>query len=301
LSLASAGEENLGVSAEVWDRDPGLLGCANGVIELQTGNFRPAKPEDFIRTISPVEWQGLDATAPRWDQFLLEIFNNNQELVDFLQRLMGYALSGQVSEHIFPIFWGLGRNGKSTLMETIKQILDRLVGPIPTETLMKQHLIASGAVPSPDIMLLKGRRIVWASETSENGKLNIEKIKRFAGGDTLIARAPYGKHMIEFSPTHTLFLLTNHKPQIQDNDYAFWNRVVMIPFTISFVDEPTQPFERKRDRQLMSKLLEEKSGILAWMVRGCLSWKQEGLNPPEIVKAATQEYEHEEDIIGQIY
>ena len=105
--------------------------------------------------------------------------------------------------------------------------------------------------------------------------------------------------MIEFSPTHTLFLLTNHKPQIQDNDYAFWNRVVMIPFTISFVDEPTQPFERKRDRQLMSKLLEEKSGILAWMVRGCLSWKQEGLNPPEIVKAATQEYEHEEDIIGR--
>jgi len=240
LTLASAGRENLGVSGEDWDCNPWLLGCANGVIELKTGSFRNAKPEDFISIISPVEWQGLNAPAPRWEQYLLEIFDNNQELVNFLQRLMGYALSGQVSEHIFPIFWGQGRNGKGTLIETISRILDKLSGPIPTETLMKQQLIASGAAPSPDIMALKGRRIAWASETSENGKLNIEKIKRFVGGDTLVARAPYGKHMVTFNPTHTLFLLTNHKPQIQDNEYAFWNRVAqrqlfLKPTTIKLV------------------------------------------------------------------
>jgi len=132
-------------------------------------------------------------------------------------------------------------------------------------------------------MALKGKRIVWASETGEGRHLNIGKVKWLTGEDTITARAPFAKRQITFSPTHTLFLLTNHKPHITADDYAIWQRVHLVPFNLSFIDEPKTEYERKRDPDLSKKLKEEASGILAWLVRGCLSWRIEGLNPPRIV------------------
>lgn len=298
LRLATAGENSLGISGDEWDVDPMLLACKNGVIDLKTGEFRPGRPDDYIKTYAPSRWKGLECPAPAWEQFLLEIFDGEKELVDFMQRLLGYSISGLSVEHIMSILYGEGRNGKGTLIEVMNKVLGDLQGPIQAEMLLSQLRTRSSAAPSPDIMALRGRRIAWASETEEGRKMDIGKMKWLVGGDSLVGRNVYGKDEIEFDPTHTIFLLTNHKPQISAEDYAAWERVHLIPFLLSFIDEPHKSNERKSDKFLKDKLLVESSGILAWLMRGFLSWQENGLNPPEIIKQATKEYQEEEDVIG---
>jgi putative DNA primase/helicase len=298
LYLSARGSDSLGIRGDEWDRDPWLLACNNGVIDLRTGNFSPGRPEDFIKTVSPTEWMNIDKEAPEWEKFLEGIFNGNLELVEYIQRLLGYSITGSTREHILPILYGEGRNGKGTLLETLKYILGSSASPIPAEMLVSEARLRSSAGPSPDIMLLRGRRLVWASETDEGRRLDIGKVKWLTGSDTLVGRPPHGKHMVEFEPTHTLFLLTNHKPVIPPHEFAMWERIHLIPFDLSYVDEPKRPNERKRDPDLPEKLREESSGILAWLIRGCLEWQRVGLNPPVIVKAATSKYKEDEDILG---
>ncbi len=139
---------------------------------------------------------------------------------------------------------------------------------------------------------------MWASETSEGRRLNTSKLKELVGGDTLNARGTYAKRHVEFEPSHTLFLLTNSKPHAPANDYALWQRIHLVPFTLSFVDQPKKQNERKADKNLLEKLKNEASGILPWLVRGSLLYQKEGLNPPELVQAATEEYRKDEDMIG---
>jgi len=298
LALATVGNDSLGVTSEIWDLDPWLLGCANGIIDLKTGDFRPGKPEDYIKTVAPTEWQDIETPSPDWGQFLIEIFDENQELAVFLQRLYGYSITGLTTEHILPILWGKGRNGKGTILEVLRNILGPLAGPIQSEMLLNQGKSRSSAAPSPDIMALQGKRITWSDETDDGRHFSVSKVKLLVGGNTLIGRPPFGKREIEFEPTHTLFLLTNNKPHAPSDDYAFWQRVHLIPFTLSFIDDPKEPNERKRDPNLKEKLLAESSGILAWLVKGCLIWQKEGLNPPAIVKEATTSYQEDEDILG---
>jgi len=298
LRLAAAGEKSLGISGEEWDLDPYLLACKNGIIDLQTGEFRPGKPEDYIKTFAPTEWKGLECPSPSWEKFLMEVFDEEKELAEFMHRLLGYAISGLAVEHTISILYGEGRNGKGTLIEVLNDVLGDLQGPIQSEMLLSQARTRSSAGPSPDIMALRGRRIAWASETGEGRKMDIGKMKWLVGGDSLVGRNLYSKDEISFTPNHTIFLLTNHKPQISAEEYAAWERIHLIPFNFSFVDEPRKKNERKRDKFLKETLLLESSGILAWLVRGFLSWQEIGLNPPNIVKDATKEYREEEDIIG---
>jgi putative DNA primase/helicase len=299
LRLAAVGKDSLAISGDEWDQHPWLLGCKSGVINLRTGTLRQGRHEDFIRTVAPTEWQGIDKPAPMWEKFLREIFDANSELVAYLQRFLGYAITGLSTEHIFCIFYGEGRNGKGTLLETLSHVLGPLAGPIQAEMLLAQTRSRSSANPSPDIMALRGRRIAWASETDEGRRLTAGKVKWLTGGDTLVGRTPYARHEVQFSPTHTLFLLTNNKPKADPYDYALWKRVQLVPFTLSFINNPRKPHERKRDPDLPAKLKEESPGILAWLVRGCLEWQKEGLNPPGIVKEATAQYQSEEDKIGR--
>jgi len=299
LLLAAAGSDSLGITGDEWDLDPWLLGCKNGVIELKSGEFRPGRSEDYIKTVAPTEWKGLEIKAPTWEKFISEIFNENKELIDYVQRLLGYSITGVANEHILPILWGDGRNGKGTLLEVIFSVLGLCAGPIQAEMLLTQAKMKSSAGPSPDIMALRGRRIAWGSETDDERRLDAGKVKWLVGGDTLVGRPVYGKREIHFNPSHTLFLLTNHKPNVPGDDYALWDRIHLIPFMIKFVDEPKGKLERKRDRYLREKLINESSGILAWLVRGCLAWQKEGLNPPPIVKEATKKYQEDEDVIGQ--
>jgi len=298
LFLAAQGTDSLGISGEEWDLDRWLLGCRNGVIELQTGTFRPGSPEDYIKTVCPSEWKALQEPAPIWEKFLLEIFDGNEELVGYLQRLFGYSITGLTVEHVLPILWGGGRNGKGTMLETLGFVLGDLAKPIQAEMLMHQGRMRSSAGPSPDIMALRGRRLAWGSETDEGVRIDLAKVKYLTGGDTLVGRPPHARDMIQFSPTHTLFLLTNHKPEIPINESGIWDRVNLIPFTLRFVDEPTEANDRKRDPFLPDKLKAEAPGILAWLVRGCLEWQKSRLNPPSIVKETTAEYRKDEDILG---
>ncbi len=296
LKLARSGKDSLALTQE-WDRNPWLIGVKNGVIDLRTREHREGSPGDYIRRSIPTEWTGIDTPAPTWEKALHDIFADRQELVDSVQRLFGYGLTGQVTNHKLPILYGRGRNGKGTIFETLHHVLGPLAGPVEAEMLLAQAYSRRSGTPTPDIMALKNQRIVWASETGDGRRLNADRVKWLTGGDTLTGRELYSKP-VTFRPTHTLFLLTNYRPHAPANDYALWERIYLIPFDVSFVDRPEKEHERKADPDLPDKLRAEAPGILAWLVRGVLEYQRRGLDPPEIVRAATQEYRDDEDLVG---
>lgn len=297
LSLAATGKQSLAIKGDVWDRHPMLLACANGVVDLETGQLKDSCPTDYLKTASPTEWQGLNCPAPTWDQFLLQIFDGDAEIVAYLHRLLGYAITGMTTEHVLPVFCGQGRNGKGTIFEVLSRILGDIAKPCGPELLVEVSGLKSGSAASPEIMDLMGRRIAWTSETDGNRTFNMAKVKRLTGNDSLKGRHLF-KDLVTFDPTHKLFLLTNSKPHADANDYAFWKRIQLLNFPISFVDDPVKDNERERDPHLMSKLLEEKSGILAWLVRGCLEWQRININPPDKILRDSSEYQAEEDVLG---
>jgi putative DNA primase/helicase len=183
---------------------PPLLPCLNGVVELNPDGlfFRDGRPGDYIKKYCPVPWEGPGAPAPTWRQSLLEIQDGNKENVAYLLRLFGYAISGLAVEHVFPVFWGPGRNGKSLILETLAYVLGPLAGPIQSELLMLQKHPRAAAAPSPDLMALRGLRLAWASESDEGRRLNAGRVKWICGGDSLTARGPYDRKMVTFRPTH---------------------------------------------------------------------------------------------------
>jgi putative DNA primase/helicase len=297
LKLAASGKDSLGITGNEWDNDPWLLGCKNGVIDLRTGTMRNGKREDFLRTVSPTTFIG-DVPCPTWDNFLFDVFDGDIDLIAYVQRLLGYAITGITHEDVFPILCGKGRNGKGTLLETIRYVLGPLAGPIKSETLLEQKGDRNSNAPDSDIIALRGLRIAWASETGEGRKLGEKKVKWLTGSDTLVGRQPYARREITFKPVHTLFLLTNRKPRVDPNDYALWQRIKIIPFNLSFVRDPQKENERKKDPELKEKLQIEASGILAWLIRGCMLWIQDGLQATRAMNLATEKYQEGENIIG---
>jgi len=302
LDLAAAGRERLALSGEEWDSNPWLLGVANGVIDLREGKLYPGNTSDYIKTASPTMWEGIDAPCPTWRRFLVEIFKGDEELISYLQRLLGYSITGITTEHVFPILWGEGRNGKGTLLETLAHVLGPLAGPVKAELLLVQDRSRNSAAPDSDIMALRGRRLAWASETGEGRKLDIGKVKWLTGGDTLVGRAPHAKHEVTFKATHHLFLLTNHKPKADPSEFALWERVVLMPFELRYRaagEELERENDRSADPDLPKKLQAENSGILAWLAQGCLDWQKYGLRKCSTVKAATREYRASEDVLAE--
>ncbi|MEN6318650.1 MAG: phage/plasmid primase, P4 family [Syntrophaceae bacterium] len=300
LELARTGEDSLAIRGDEWDKDPMSLGVLNGVIDLRTGELRPGRPDDFMKTIAPTLFQGLYFPAPIWERFISDIFDSDQELIAYIQRLLGYGITGLTNYHIIPIFYGLqGRNGKGTIFETLKIVLGDLIHKTRSEVLLESRYAPARGAADADTLAFRGKRIIWASETEDDRSLNAARIKELVGGDTLNARAPYGKRPIEFSPSHLLILLTNNRPKVPADDDALWDRLHLIPFNVRFVDNPQAPNERPADHNLLEKLKSESSGILAWLIKGCLAWQREGLNPPESVKIATSEYRNDEDEIRQ--
>jgi putative DNA primase/helicase len=281
-----------------WDNNPWLMPCANGVINLKTGEIVGGKPGDYLRSFCPTMYRGLMVTCPRWEKFLLEIMDGDKTMVGYLRRLIGYTLSGTVSEGVFPVLWGRGRNGKGTMLEVLGKVLGDFATPVSSSLLLEQTYTRNSAAPSPDLMRLQGKRLVWASESDEDRKLSLSTVKWLTGNDSIVARPLKGME-ISFRPTHTLFMISNHKLRVEVGDYAIWQRVHLIPFKLSFVDDPTNPYERKRDTDLMRRLINiEDIGILTWAVRGCMEWQEYGLIPPKTIRDTTKEYEDEEDIVS---
>ena len=297
LSLAAMGKHSLAIKGDEWDRHPMILACENGVIDLTSGTLKESNPGDYIKCHAPTEWRGLDCPSPVWDNFLLEIFDGNTEIVNYLLRLLGYGITGMTTEHVMPVFYGQGRNGKGTIFEVLGKILGDIAKPCGHELLVELSSSKSGGAASPDIMDLMGRRMAWTSEVDDNRSFNMSKVKRLTGNDSLKGRHLY-KDIVTFEPTHKLFLLTNSKPHADASDYAFWKRIQLLNFPISFVDDPVKDNERKRNPNLMQELLREKSGILASLVRGCLEWQRINISPPNQILLDSQEYQLSEDILG---
>lgn len=288
------------------DDNPNLLPVANGIVDLDTGLHRPGRPDDWMVRAAPVEWRGRNSDRTPWVEFLRGVYFNPEteqpedDLINFIQRLCGYALLGATPNHVLPILTGRGRNGKSTLLNTLYSVLGPLAGGLPSELLLDQGVSRSADSPTPSIMSLKGLRLAWASETAEGRKFSIERVKWLTGGDPLTGRHPNDKYPTTFDPTHLMFLLTNNLPAAPATDYAFWKRVLAIPHKMSFIhDEPTQPWERKIDKGLETRLAGCLPGILAWLVEGHMAWKEYGLAAPAIVTEATAKYREGEDTLGE--
>lgn len=295
LRYAAAGDDGLGISGAEWDKNTDwLLACTNGILDLRTGEMRPGHTSDRLRRVCPTEYDPT-AKCPRFEQFIREIMPD-QETAEFLKRLFGYFISGSIRDHIFTVFWGQeGRNGKDTLLEAIHHVMGPLVAPIKTSAIMAKNM-----EPEHDsaLMDLRGRRMVWASESGDRQPLDAAKIKQWTGGGMLKGRPPYGSKEIEFMPTHKLVLITNNKPKVSADDTAMWRRMVLIPFAMSFVETPVKPHDRLIDVTLPEQLRTEQKGILNWLVQGCLEWQRDGLKKPNLVLAATENYRSEEDLVA---
>lgn len=286
VSLAQAAR-GIPMRPDDLDKDPWQLNVNNGTIDLRTGTLKPHNRADLFTKLAPVDYIP-DADCSRWKQFLYEIMGDNKELVDFLQRAFGLSLTGDVSEHALFVFYGTGRNGKSTCLNTIMRMLgDYAVVAAP------DLLMAKNDRHPTELADLFGRRFVTAIESGEGRRLAEDLVKQLTGDDAIKARR-MREDFWQFFPTHKLFLATNHKPQIRGTDRAIWNRVKLIPFEVSFPDG-----DPRQDKQLPQKLQAELPGILAWAVQGCLEWQKHGLGTPEAVRKATAEYQAEQDVIGQ--
>jgi putative DNA primase/helicase len=272
-----------------FDRHTYLLNCLNGVVDLRTGNLLPHDPSLRLTQLCPVAYNP-DATAPTWQRFLSDVFLGDQDLISFMQRALGYSLTGDTSERVFFIAWGSGHNGKSTLFGTVQRVLGDYAKTVATDALLKRREQAD--THPTGLADLYGVRLAVASETEEGKHLATARVKALTGRDRIKARY-MRKDYFEFEPTAKIWLFTNHRPVISDTTPAMWKRLILIPFRAHF--DPDSP---QCDKRMPEKLWAEREGILAWLVQGCLAWQREGLNPPPIVREATKEYQSEMDKIG---
>ena len=284
------GNPRMAIPGDSWDAQPHLLVCANAIIDLRTGKEEEPNPSQCLRKSTGVWWEGLDAPAPKWEAFQLQIANGDNILVGFKQMNYGYSLTGYVSERKMTINHGRGANGKSVESEVIFSVLGDYAYVLPSGVLLDS---ARGRVgPQPEVVELQGRRFVLAAETTENAALNTSLIKWVTGGDTLTARGNYAKKMTTWTPTHHIFLSTNNVPRIFDTSPATWDRIVIVDYPMRFVDNPQPGFtaELPRDPELANKLRQEASGILAWLVRGAVKWCKQGrLVLPQSVRYAVED------------
>ncbi|MDP9472822.1 MAG: phage/plasmid primase, P4 family, partial [Chloroflexota bacterium] len=285
ISLAQS-EPGIPIDPALLDTDPWLLTCLNGTINLRSGELLPHERVHYITKCAPVT-HNPEATCPTWLAFLERIMAGDADLIGFLQRAIGYSLTGNTSERVFLILHGAGRNGKSTLLEVFRTLL----GPdyavrTPTDTLLAKR---EGGIPN-DVARLRGARFVSASEADEGRRLAESTIKDLTGGDTISARFMRGE-FFDFLPVFKLWLATNHRPVIRGTDLGIWDRIRLVPFSVRIPDD-------EQDRDLRQKLIAEAPGILAWAVRGCLDWQRHGLGTPSAVRQATAGYRADMDVLG---
>ena len=268
-----------------FDRDPWLLNCLNGTVDLRTGELRPHDRADRLTCLASADYQP-DAPCDTWERFIYMIQADNIEVYEFLQRALGYSLTGSCREQCLFMFWGSGANGKSTLVNLMTRLLGNYARNTPVETLLARNKM--GEIPT-DLARLDGPRFVTAKEVDRGRRLSESLVKELTGQDTITARFLYAEYF-DFVPQFKLFLSTNNKPVIRGTDNAIWRRIHFVRF-------PLELAKKDQDEDLPEKLWAEAPGILAWLVRGCLTWQQGGLDPPAEVLEATAEYRAEMDVL----
>jgi putative DNA primase/helicase len=276
------------VTPQDFDARPDLLSFRNGTVELRTSTLREHRKEDML-TYSLAVGYDPAAKCPRWESFLTEIFPDDSDLVPYMQRLIGYGVTGYTDEQCFAVLWGKGANGKSVLTDTVDSVFGTITKTTPFATFEEK---ASGGIPN-DIASLRGARLVMASEGEAGKPMSEAVLKRVTGKDMVSARF-LRQEFFEFKPSFLLMLATNHKPKFKGQDDGLWRRVKMIPFKRFFA-----PHEREYD--LDKKLLAEAQGIAAWAVRGARVWFESGLKDPASITKATQEYKETSDALAGFF
>lgn len=271
---------------EQFDRDPMSLNVLNGTINLRTGDLRAHCQSDLHSKLVQVDYDP-EAKAPRFIAFLKEIFNNDRQLINYLQRAVGYSITGNVGEQVLFFLYGRGANGKTTLLNLLLDLLG------PYAVTAASHLVVrrKGDSHPTGLSDLEGKRLAVCTEVAEGSRMDEVLMKRLAGGDRLTARRMRQDYH-EFRPSHKLWFGANHQPIVMGTDHAIWRRIHLVPCTVTIPDE-------HQDRSLAKQLQNELPGVLAWAVRGCRKWQQKGLMPPAVVRNATKSYRDSMDVFGE--
>lgn len=262
-----------------------LAGTMNGTVDLQTGVCRPPERSDYLTMRLNTTYDD-QADCPRWEQFLMEIFGGDQNLIDWVQRAVGYTLTGDTREEVLFLCFGSGANGKSKFLE----VLSRLLGDYAATASFETFNAERRSEQTNDLAALAGKRLVTAIETDEDRRMAEARVKMVTGGDTISCRF-LRQEFFTYKPQFKVWLAMNHKPIVRGRDRGIWRRIKLIPFL--------QSFERKPDKQLNDKLATEMPGILNWAIQGLLAWHQQGLGTCTAIDAATEGYRKEMDDIGQ--
>ncbi len=269
-------------TADAFDADPWLLNTPGGVVNLRTGRLRPHNPDDMLTKVAGATPGGK---CRRWMRFLIQITQGNRKLVRYLQRFIGYTLTGCITEHAFLFCFGPGKNGKGVMFS----IVQALLGDYATTAMHDVFMVSRNDQHPTNLAALRSARMVAVTETEEGRQWAEARVKAITGGDKISARVMRGDPF-EFSPVCKLWFSGNHKPPLRNPDAAMRRRMNLVPLTYV----PANP-----DTGLADALLAELPGILAWAIRGCLEWQRIGLQPPPIVSAATDEYFTSQDSLAQ--
>lgn len=281
LRLASS-EQEVVVTADQLDADPWAVNVKNGTLDLRTGELRPHDPSDHHTRLCPVEYHP-DASCERWQRFIEQVSGGDAGLASYLQMLAGLSMTGDISEQIFPVLYGPGGNGKSVFTDTLCWIMGEYAGVAPDSLVT----VNAGQEHPTEIADLVGKRLVVATENEAGKRLRVGLVKRMTGDATLKGRY-MRQDYFEFNRTHKTWLVTNHRPAVHESKNAVWRRLHLVPFTVTFP-------RSEQDKRLPDKLKAEASGILAWVVRGCMAWLKYGLRVPGAVESATNNYRRQSD------
>ena len=268
-----------------FDRDVLLFNVLNGTVDLRTQQLRPHLRSDLLSKRASLKFDP-SAICPQWIAFLARIFADNQAIIEFVQRLFGYCLTGQLTEQIVVILYGTGANGKSTLLSVLRS----LAGDYAYHCRPEVFTAKRGDSQGFELVPLAGVRVVTATETSAGRRLDEALVKEMTGGEPVTCAPKYGD-FFSFQPQFKPLLATNHKPEIRGTDEGIWRRVLLLPFTVTIP-------EKERDRDLARKLEGELPGILNWALAGVNDFFKTGLRMPDEVRSATAEYRAEQDILA---
>lgn len=287
LSLAQS-DPQIAIDPTDMDSDPDLLNTQNCIVHLPTGEALPHNSTVIMGRQCSTTYVA-NAPRPLFDRFMLEISNNDPEWVDYMQRLVGYTISGRVNEEVIVFLLGWGANGKSVFSNIMRRILHSYAGSVPANFLMVST--RDGEAATPSLARLPGVRMAQANEVEAGSRLSAQAVKVAASSDAIAARHLH-KSAFEFVPTHTLWVRGNHKPIITDTDDGIWRRIRLVPFDRKFGPD-------EKDVQLEEKLMREAPGILAWMVQGHREYLRRGLSPAKRVADASIDYRNESDLVSQ--
>lgn len=271
-----------------FDKHMYLLNCNNGVINLKNGELLAHNRDYMLSKNTNIDVDIVNEPT-RWVKFLYEIFNNNEEMVNYIQEALGYTLTGDTREQCFFQCYGEGANGKSVFLDIVYEMLGDYAINSQVESILAKNNGGSGA--SSEIARMAGARFVRTNEPNETARFNEGLVKQLVSGDITTARYLYGNEF-EFKPVFKLWIATNYKIKVRGTDYGIWRRQRLVPFEVKFEGE-------KADKHLLEKLREELPQILGWCVKGAIKWLNKGLETPNMILEANNQYKKEMDIIAQ--